>query len=318
MRMGNRVDFIFRWERNGSVERLAANLWTAKMRINRQNVGIILSIASLIIVLLVTGLLVTRRAVGNYSNPSGPFFEGSFDDEAGNFDGSLRVVTWNTHYADNVDQTIQTLEDAEELQDADILLLQEIDAKGVEKIAQRLRYNYVFYPAAFNRQRRKEIGNAILAKWPLSDPDKIVLPNALPGWLESRNSASAMILINGREIHIYCVHLEITWMLFMRGESQVEFLGREAGGKDNFIIMGGDFNTWTPVSIAILDEQMGKIGLKRLTEGTGYTFERAGLKFTLDHIFSKAALHHRAGVYRQTNPSDHYPVWAEISIDIDE
>ena len=288
------------------------------MRINRQNVRKIFTIASLIIVLFAIGLFGTRRAGGDYSNTTGPFFEGSFNDEAGKFDGDLRVVTWNTHYADNLEQTIQTLEDAEELRDADILLLQEIDAKGVETIAQRLHYHYIFYPAAFNRQRRIEIGNAILAKWPLSDPEKIVLPNALPGWLESRNSASAKIIINGREIQVYCVHLEVTWMLLMRGESQVEFLGRKAGGKDNFIILGGDFNTWTTASIAILDDQMGKIGLKRLTKGTGYTFERAGLKFTLDHIFSNASLHHRAGVYRQTNTSDHYPVWAVIYIDPDK
>jgi endonuclease/exonuclease/phosphatase family metal-dependent hydrolase len=255
-----------------------------------------------------------RRAIGDYSDPGGPHFEGSYAGEVSNFNGNLRVVTWNLHHGEKLAQAIETLEDAEQLRDADILLLQEIDLEGVEKIAQSLHYSYVYYPAFFNRHHQKEFGNAILAKWPLRNPDKIVLPNALPGWLESRNSASATILLDGREIIIYSVHLDYTWMLLRRGESQGEFLSRSAGGENNFIILGGDFNTWNPASIAFLDDQMGKIGLRRLTEGTGYTFEWSGLKFTLDHIFSKAVLDYQSGVYRGTNASDHYPVWAEISI----
>ena len=119
-------------------------------------------------------------------------FEGSYAGEMGDFDGSFRIVTWNMHYADKMEQAIAALEDVAELRDADILLLQELDAQGVVDIAQRLRYNYVFYPAVFNRQRQKAYGNAILAKWPLTTPAKIPLPNILPGWMESRNSASAI------------------------------------------------------------------------------------------------------------------------------
>lgn len=283
-----------------------------------QSVRIILLVASLLLVLLAARLLVVWRAVGDYSAPGGPRFEGAYAGEMGKFDGSLRVVTWNLHHGEELEQAIQSLEDVAELRDADILLLQEIDLDGVETIAQRLQYNYVYYPAFFSRRLQKEFGNAILAQWPLSYPDKIALPNALPGWLENRNSASASILLNGREINIYSVHLDYTWMLLRRGQSQVEFLSRAAGGEDNFIILGGDFNTWTPLSIAILDDWMDKIGLQRLTKGTGYTFEWSGLKLTLDHIFSKAVLDYQAGVYRQTNASDHYPVWAEITLDINK
>jgi len=288
----------------------------AKMSMRWKSARIILPVALLILVLLAARLLNVRRVFGNYSDPAGPLFEGAYAGEVGNFDGSLRVVTWNMHHGEHLEQAIATLEDAAELRNADILLLQEIDLEGVETIAQRLHYNYVYYPAFFSRKYQKEFGNAILAKWPLSHPTKIVLPNALPGWLESRNSASAIILVDGREIIVQSLHLEITWMYLMRGESQVEFLSRAAGGKDIFIIIGGDFNTWTPASIAILGDRMNKIGLTRLTKGTGYTFEWSGLKLTLDHIFSKAVLDNQAGVYRQTNASDHYPLWAEISLGI--
>ena len=279
---------------------------------------IIFPVAFLILILLAARLLVVRRALGDYSDPRGPRFEGSHAGEMEKFDKSLRVVTWNLHHGEKLQQAIDTLEESAELRGAGILLLQEIDAEGVETMAQQLSYNYVYYPAFFSRRFQKEFGNAILARWPLSDPEKISLPIALPGWLESRNSASATILLDGREINIYSLHLDYTWMVIRRGVSQVEFLSRAAGGEENYIILGGDFNTWTPVSLAVLDDWTGKIGLKRLTEGTGYTFEWSGMKLTLDHIFSHGVLDYQSGVYRQTSASDHYPVWVEMSIGIKE
>jgi len=154
-----------------------------KVWIKRQNVSKMVAVASLLLVLLAVVLLVMRRETANYSNPGGPFFEGSYAGEVGNFDGSLRVVTWNLHHGEKLEQAIETLEDAPELRDADILLLQEIDVEGVEAIAQKLHYNYVYYTAFFHPRFKKEFGNAILTKWPLSNPDKIVLPMLFPaGW----------------------------------------------------------------------------------------------------------------------------------------
>jgi hypothetical protein len=91
-------------------------------------------VAALLLVLLAARLFITRRAIGNYSDPNAPSFAGSYAGEGGNFDGSLRVVTWNLHHGENLEQAIETLEDGVELRGADILLFQEIDAKGVETI----------------------------------------------------------------------------------------------------------------------------------------------------------------------------------------
>lgn len=258
--------------------------------------------------------LVMRKSIGDYSAPGGPLFIGSYADSARNFTGSLRIVTWNLHYAEKLEQIIHDLEEVADLRDADILLFQEVNAHGAETIAQRLGYDYVFYPAVFNRQRQQEYGNAILSKWPLTDPTKIVLPNFAPGWMEGRNSTRAAVSLNGREILVYSVHFDTAWMIFVRRQSQAQFLSREAGGEASFMIIGGDFNTWNPKSIASLTEQMRNAGLERLTRGAGYTFEWTGLKLTLDHIFSKPVLDYQSGVYRQTDASDHYPVWAVITI----
>ena len=286
------------------------------MRKKDRKLLLILSVTFLLLVLLAAAPLVSHRALGNYTDTKGPLYEGSYAGKMENFDGSLRVVTWNMFYGDKLEQAIATLEDAPELRDADILLFQEIDAVGVETIAKRLHYNYVFYPAILDHHRRVEYGDAILSKWPLSNPTKNILPIFIPNWLESRISTSATIMVDGKEITVYSTHFDITWMIFMQGESQAEFLSRVAGEVDHPIILGGDFNTWNPFSIANLDKQMGKIGLMRLSQGAGYTFEWAGLKFILDHIYSNAALDYQSGVYRQTNASDHYPVWAELSIEV--
>jgi endonuclease/exonuclease/phosphatase family metal-dependent hydrolase len=166
-----------------------------------------------------------------------------------------------------------------------------------------------------HRQRREEYGNAILSKWPLEEPAKIVLPNWLPDWLQSRNAARATISYSNGKILIYSAHLDVVWMAPFWGTSQGEFLSGEAGNSEDRIILGGDFNTWTPASIATLENGLELAGLERLTRGTGYTFEAAGLKLTLDHIFSTAGFSSQAGVYRQTDASDHFPLWAEIELE---
>ncbi|MGW8250751.1 MAG: endonuclease/exonuclease/phosphatase family protein, partial [Anaerolineales bacterium] len=186
----------------------------------------------------------------------------------------------------------------EVLQDADVLLLQEVNLSGVEEISQRLRYNYVYYPAAFHRRLKIEFGNAILSKWPMSDKAKIVLPNWLSGWLETRNAAKATITIGHTDIQVYSTHLDVVWMMPVWTQTQGDFLTDMLGAERRFAIIGGDFNTWTKSSIRALETGFEQYGLVRLTKGTGYTFASSGLKLTLDHIFGENNLDFRSGVYR--------------------
>jgi len=275
-------------------------------------------LALLVLLLGVVLLVLSRRPVGNYSDPAGPIYEDNYSETPAEFDGTLRVVAWNMHYGEKLEQAITTLQDAEELRMADVLLLQEMNATGVEQLAQALQYNYVFYPAAFHRQRREEYGNAILSKWPIRDSAKIVLPNWLTGWLQSRNSARAVINVGEMDVSVYSIHLDTTWMIPWWGSSQGEFLAEHVDNRQELVVMGGDFNTWTSDSIDSLENGMQKAGMERLSQGSGYTFEYYGMQLTLDHIFSTKGFDYQAGVYRQTDASDHYPLWAEITIPIPE
>jgi endonuclease/exonuclease/phosphatase family metal-dependent hydrolase len=266
-----------------------------------------------LLILLAVIYVASKRPIGDYSDPEGPFYQGSYAGTPGRFDGRLRVVSWNLHYGEELEQIIKTLEASPELMGADILLLQELDKEGVEELARALHYNYVYFPAAFHRERRKEYGNAILSKWPLRDGKKIVLPNSLPGWLEDRNAARAITTVDGRDILLYSAHLDTAWM-----EPQGEFLGEEISQHPGAGILGGDFNTWRSSSISRLERALNGAGLERLAQGTGYTFRLFGLPLALDHIFAAEGLDYQAGVLRQTEASDHYPVWADIIIGDDE
>lgn len=256
----------------------------------------------------------SRRPVGDYSDIRGPSYQGNYAQATAEFDGNLRVVAWNMHYGENLDQETAVLATTDELRDADLLLLQEMSAQGVEQLAQTLSYNYVFYPAAMHRQRQEEYGNAILSKWPLADTTKIVLPNWLPSWLQSRNAARGVVIISDMNILVYSVHLDTTWMIPWWGLTQGKYLAQNIHDGYDLAIVGGDFNTWTPRSIRTLDSSMQKAGMERLTRDRGHTFEYSGLKLTLDHIFGTEGFDYQAGVYYGTDASDHYPLWAEIAI----
>ena len=115
------------------------------------NLTVIAAISFVLIIALL--LLAWRNHKTNYTDPHGGRTQGNHSDLAKAFDGTLRVVTWNLHFGEKLDKIIATLENTNDLHEPDLLLLQEIDAEGVDRIARHLRYNYIFYPTVFSHQR---------------------------------------------------------------------------------------------------------------------------------------------------------------------
>ncbi|MEA3441045.1 MAG: endonuclease/exonuclease/phosphatase family protein [Chloroflexota bacterium] len=250
----------------------------------------------------------------NYTEPGGPFFEGNYAAAPQEHDGSLKVITWNLNFAEKIETAIITLGQVEELKDADVLLLQEMDEDSVEIIAQRLFYNYVYYPASIHPRKGNNFGNAILTRWPITDHSKIILPNSPSRINQSRNAIRAVIVFEGVVVVVYNTHLEMSWMLPSSGDTQVDDLVDQIDQDAGRIVLGGDFNSWNPGCIKYLDKLTGQIGLDRVTEGIGYTFEFGELRLELDHIFYNDVAMYEAGVWRGTNASDHFPVWVMLKI----
>lgn len=249
----------------------------------------------------------------NYNNPSGPVYEGDFSDGPPTQDGEFKVITWNLRLGDQVDEAIETLSSVDELREADVILMQEMDEAGVERIAEGLSYNYVFYPTIFRTRNEKLQGNAILSKWSFVDHSKIILPAYLPGIMQTRIAVKGTLEVDGRRIDVYSVHLESIWLLPVSGNRQAEYLVSQID-PDRSSLVGGDYNSWNDRAIMYLEEQYQKIGLSRDSKGTGHTFESAGIRLTLDHLFSNVGEHSAAGVWRGSSASDHYPVWVNYRL----
>lgn len=256
--------------------------------------------------------MTSNKSFQNYTALEGPYFEGFYAESPPSFSEVIKVVTWNLSFGEKIESAITALSTAEPLKDADILLLQEIDEEDTETIASELGYNYVYYPATIHSKHSENFGNAILSKWPISGHKKVILPNTRQ---QTRIAVIAEVLINGLPVKVINVHLETIWMLNMIGKKQPEYLfDNSSENQHRNVLIGGDFNTWSGVSIKYLENIFRTRGVKRVSAGSGYTFQYAGLKLTLDHIWTNDTHVTTSGVWRDTDASDHFPLWVEVNI----
>ena len=252
------------------------------------------------------------RSIENYDDPEGPLFEGKFSQDNPLFDESLKVVTWNIAFGEEIDQAIEELTQSDELAAAYILLLQEMDETGVEAIANELVLNYIYYPASVHSKHDKNFGNAILSKWPLSDPKKLILPHRNPKNKQIRIATSALVNVNGELIPVYSVHTETFWLGGDERTDQIDTLVSDLLTGYDHIIVGGDFNTLTPDSVDELEDRFKSVDLERSTAGAGPSVGLSGVGLTLDQIFTKGFEIIQNGSLSDSDSSDHKPLWVEL------
>jgi endonuclease/exonuclease/phosphatase family metal-dependent hydrolase len=254
------------------------------------------------------------RFVENFTEPGEPFFAGSFAETPPPFAGQLKVITWNIRYAEKIETAIAELSTVEELQNADIILLQEMDESGAETIAQALKYNYVYYPASIHSHHNRNFGNAILSKWPLSQPAKLLLPyeNLIK---QRRIAVRAVVRLGETELLVYCAHTETIWLEEGKRLAQIETITNDIRQQDEaYVLAGGDFNTATPSSVMAAEELFAQVGMERVSAEAGPSVVVAGVPFSADHIFAQSMSPLAAGVWPDTQASDHLPLWVEVAL----
>ncbi len=258
----------------------------------------------------------------NYMLPNEPMWKNNGLAENHQINGRLKVVSFNIEFSRAIKKAIAELKNQPDLANADVILLQEMHEKGTQEIADELGYNYVYYAFNYDIGYQQNFGNAILSKFPLENEEKIILPHAKRSNNRKRMVTLATITVNGKNILLCSVHLDT--ILLWRGKrlDQSKFLTNlitdyKARNKIDYAIIGGDFNTLLKNYRKKVISHYTAIDFDWMTEKVGATGSEVNgwLKPTNDHIFADGFNLIDAGKYEQTEASDHYPIWVEMSFE---
>lgn len=257
--------------------------------------------------LLVLVALAGCRTGQNYVDPAGPRYAAAVPVAAvpsSTGPDSLRVVSFNVEHALRVDGAIALLTSSEGLRDADVVLLQEMDAEGTRRIAEALAMGYVYYPATFHLGTERDFGNAVLSRWPIASDEKIFLPHVAPFGRIRRIATAVTLMVSGAPVRVYSVHLG-TVVNVGPGAQRAQFRAVLAdAARHERVVIGGDMNT---------------AGVGGIARDQGYAWPTEEGPRTLrwgrwDHIFFRGlGLPQRDGagtVLEIGDVSDHRPVWA--------
>ena len=110
-------------------------------------------------------LLLAGCRVSNYLEPAQPFYA-THDGVARDKEPGLRVVTFNVKEGQKIAEAIAALGRHPDLRDADVVVLQEMNAEGVAAVARALRMNSAYFPATREPGAGRDWGNAVLSPWP--------------------------------------------------------------------------------------------------------------------------------------------------------
>ncbi len=249
--------------------------------------------------------LVSCRAGRNYIDPIAPRWVGPVPMVPTVATDTLRVVSFNIQYARHIDSALAVLNEPA-LRGADILLLQEMDAIGTQRIAAALGMGYVYYAAISARRTQRDFGNAILSRWPIEDDDKLILPHPAQFDGSRRIAVAATIRAGARRVRVYSTHFgTIADIGPDRRRDQLDAILRDAKTFDQ-VIIGGDMNS-------------GSVGEHATAAGYAWptpTLRTAPFGMHYDHFFLRGLRltgPDAVGVIEDVRgSSDHRPIWAQI------
>lgn len=279
---------------------------------------VVLNFFIIVLVLLVL-LFIVRCGTHNYTDPFEPFYsnhEVTLDDEWVVDPDSLTIISYNIKKSAKIDEALDVMSADENLNGADIIFLQEMDAEGTVKIAEALGYYYVYFPSS---RDNKDWGNSILSKGRLINPRKVILPHNQLGSKRSRAATAAQVIWHGRVINLYSAHMSTFVMTTAKRLDQIDTLAsdikRNASEADATIV-AGDFNTFFSDYKNNVISKMKEVDLDLITAGVGETHKsKAPLIIKeIDMVFSNNLRPLEFGKVADSSASDHYPIWVRYVI----
>jgi len=244
----------------------------------------------------------------------------------------LRVVSFNVHYARDLELLARSLKSNPVLQDADIFLIQEIEsyagegASRARKLAEALGLNFVYAPARTTRSGGTH-GLAILSRYPLSEIEVLDLPrNDLGSKTRHRIALGATVEAAGRRLRLYNLHLDTRINIEERLAQLAPVVEAARRQPLEAVVIGGDFNTnpfrwawggrlpWFRSNQAtVVDSFMDARGFGTPLTESGFTTHRKLWKVRLDSIYVRGMVTGEFDVEEEVDVSDHLPVWLDLA-----
>ena len=217
-------------------------------------------------------------------------------------------MTFNLKWGRHVDRAAELFSRPGPLRDADVVVLQEMDRPGAERLAGALGMSWVYVPSAVHPVPKQDFGVAVLSPWPLEEPRKLLLPHQNRFRKLRRAAAVATLRSPLGPIRVYGIHLESAggaWDRVRRDQARAVLA--DAAGWAGPVVVAGDFN--------------GRAGPQVLASA-GFSWPTEKVKntagpFDFDHVLARglcpAGSDAAAAAQDETDASDHDPVWAVLA-----
>jgi endonuclease/exonuclease/phosphatase family metal-dependent hydrolase len=157
-----------------------------------------------------------------------------------------------------------------------------------------------------------DTGVALLSRLPLHNVKRIDLPWHECAW-RPRLAIAATVAVGETELRIINAHVDPHTPVDGQLE-QLEVLVAEADSFPGPTLVLGDFNTLFGNKVQETRKFLESRGYATPIPSGTTTWRGAGLRLHADWIFYRDLEIKRWGVARPLNVSDHWPVWAEISL----
>jgi endonuclease/exonuclease/phosphatase family metal-dependent hydrolase len=253
---------------------------------------------------------------------------------AGPYPSSLRIVTWNMEYTDDLDSQIETLATHPELKKGDVFLLSEVDRcssrndtrRAARILAEALDAQYVygieFVELEIDRDIGGDTGQAIISRRPLSGA-ALTCHSSQYDWFASteeprlgqRVFLHADVPVGESSVRVYALHLESNDLFGdLRSVQSKELLDvSQALACERPQIIAGDFNA--PYCGAPELEVLRDAGFVDAIGVTGDVEATHSGGFRLDYVFTKGFEVVDGGVVRGLGASDHDALWIDLALE---
>jgi endonuclease/exonuclease/phosphatase family metal-dependent hydrolase len=159
-----------------------------------------------------------------------------------------------------------------------------------------------------------DTGVALLSRVPLDEITRIDLPWHDCAW-RPRLAMAATVTLAESQVRLFNVHIDPHGPLDNQHQ-QTEAVLDQAEKHDGPIVILGDFNTLSTRKATEIRRLMEAHDFTTPLPSKMATWRGAGLRFHADWIFVRGVRVNRWGVAKPLNVSDHWPIWAEISLPI--